>query len=156
MWIQPPAGDSASVEGDNANPALLGSKLEPKIDTPLDSLPATKNPKDAGNIVLTKEDKPNSVTNPVSPDESSRDISTNGIGWAVRVGTFSKTENVSAISALLKSHGFNAQYTTVQTTSGTATRIWLGPYTKKKTAEKISIRLQAITGEQGYVIKQPS
>jgi DedD protein len=77
-------------------------------------------------------------------------------GWTVRVGTFSKIENVESVSALLNNSGFNAQHTKVQTTLGAATRVWLGPYEKKETAVKVSLRLKALTGEKGYVTKHTS
>ncbi len=77
-------------------------------------------------------------------------------GWAVRVGTFSKSENIESVSALLSSNGLNPRHTTVQTTLGKATRIWLGPYSEKQAAEKISARLKTLTGEKGYVTRQAS
>ncbi len=88
-----------------------------------------------------------------SVDESETSIKT---GWTVRVGTFSKSENVELISKLLDSSGFTIRHTEVETTLGKATRVWLGPYEDKQTAEKVSIRLKTLTGEKGYVTKQVS
>ena len=75
-------------------------------------------------------------------------------GWTVRVGTFVKKENVSSVSALLDNNGFSTNHTEVETTLGKATRVWLGPYADKETAEKVSTRLKSITGEKGYVATQ--
>ena len=77
-------------------------------------------------------------------------------GWAVRVGTFSKQSNVDSVSALLRDSGFNAHLSKVKTNLGDATRIWLGPYENKETAEKVSVRLKSLTGEKGYVTKHTS
>lgn len=75
-------------------------------------------------------------------------------GWAVRVGTFSKPANATAISALLADNGFTARKTTVKTAlGGNATRIWLGPYAKKETAGEVSRQLTTLIGEKGFVTK---
>jgi DedD protein len=86
-----------------------------------------------------------------SADQSDTSIKN---GWTVRVGTFSKPENVELVSKLLDSSGFTARHTEVETTLGKATRVWLGPYEDKETAEKVSTRLRTLTGEKGYVTKQ--
>ncbi len=74
-------------------------------------------------------------------------------GWSVRVGTFTKLDNVEAVSSLLEKSGFNARRTEVSTNFGAATRVWLGPYPDKETAKKVSTRLKTLTGEAGYVTK---
>ncbi len=77
-------------------------------------------------------------------------------GWTVRVGTFTKTENVTSVTQLLEKSGFNARHTKVTTTLGEATRVWLGPYEDKAAAEKVSARLKTLTGEKGYITKHAS
>ena len=74
-------------------------------------------------------------------------------GWAVRVGTYSKPANVDGVVARLAKNGFTAHKERVKTALGDATRVWLGPYAKKKTAAKVSERLLALVGEKGLVIK---
>ncbi|WP_423906163.1 SPOR domain-containing protein [Candidatus Spongiihabitans sp.] len=133
-------------------------KIEAPIKTTRQTAPTTE-----GNLVLTIDKKSNSGSktsqqppDPSSQDISEGDISLNKSGWSVRVGTYSDIENVDSVSTLLINSGFRTQHTQVQTTLGVATRIWLGPYTKKETAEKVSMRLKAITGEKGYVTKHSS
>ncbi len=154
----------------DAKPALLPPETAmPVSETQKPTtLGAGDTPKNNGdkNIVLTLDKKADSAssrsktskktTASPQPDQSSKNISKNGSGWVVRVGTFSSTENVRNMSALLNGNGFNVQHTKVQMTVGVATRIWLGPYTKRTTAEQVSIRLQKLTGEKGYVTKQSS
>lgn len=72
--------------------------------------------------------------------------------WQVRVGAFAKTKNVVAVSKLLSKEGYEARTTSVQIKSGEATRIWLGPYSDKKTAQEVCNKLAALTGEQGYIV----
>ncbi len=75
-------------------------------------------------------------------------------GWAVRVGTYSRQANVDWVVARLAKNDFTAHKVTVKTAlGGNATRVWLGPYGKKKTAEKVSERLVALVGEKGLVTK---
>ena len=77
-------------------------------------------------------------------------------GWVVRVGTFSKQANVESVSSLLTKSGFNPKTTPVSTSLGPSTRVWLGPYAKRETADKISDRLKSLTGEKGYVTRTSS
>ena len=77
-------------------------------------------------------------------------------GWTVRVGTFTKQKNVDSVSEKLNNSGFNTHHTSVETTLGKATRVWLGPYESKETAEKVSARLKSLIGEKGYVTKHAS
>ena len=77
-------------------------------------------------------------------------------GWVVRVGTFSKKANVDSVSALLTNSGFNPKTKPVETSLGKSTRVWLGPYAKRETADKISDRLKSLIGEKGYVTRTSS
>ena len=54
------------------------------------------------------------------------------------------------VSKLLSSAGYEANYKVVQSHAGKATQVWLGPYTEKDIAKKISVKLENITGEKGY------
>ncbi len=109
-------------------------------------------------VVLTSETQKEEVKEEEPKVAKSKDQSDTSItnGWTVRVGTFSKSENVETISKLLDSSGFTTRHTDVETTLGKATRVWLGPYADKETAEKVSTRLKTLTGEKGYVTKQAS
>lgn len=77
-------------------------------------------------------------------------------GWVVRVGTFSKKANVDSVSSMLTNSGFKPKTTSVSTSLGPSTRVWLGPYAKRETADKISDRLKSLTGEKGYVTRTSS
>ncbi len=77
-------------------------------------------------------------------------------GWVVRVGTFSKKANVDSVSTLLNNSGFSPKTKLVDTSLGKSTRVWLGPYAKRETANKISERLKSLIGEKGYVTRTNS
>ncbi len=74
--------------------------------------------------------------------------------WTVRVGTFTKIENVESVFELLQKSGFIPRRTSVTTNFGPATRVWLGPYDDKESAKKVSTRLKTLTGEEGYVTRR--
>ncbi len=161
----------SKVQPLNLDTINLGTTKIQKTEVPIKTTRQTALTTD-GNLVLTVDKKSNldsnsglkaskTMTSQQPPDQSSQDISEDNIslhknGWSVRVGTYSDIENVDAVSTLLIDNGFHARHTQVQTTLGVATRIWLGLYTKKETAEKVSIRLKTITGEKGYVTKHSS
>ena len=149
------ANSSTDAGRSNDRPALLNDTVDvPVIEQQSPSPSVTEYTKSVKNTENKKPTPYSTAPKIAQPNSSSTDIFIDGGGWTVRVGTFSKTENVDTISVLLKKNGFDARHSKVQTTLGTATRIWLGPYAKKKTAEKVSTRLRTITGEKGYVTKQ--
>ena len=79
---------------------------------------------------------------------------TSSTGWAVRVGTYAKQTNADSVATALAGNGFTAHKTAVQIAlGGNATRIWVGPYAKKETAGEVSLRLQVLIGEKGFVTK---
>ena len=140
--------DTDSIADNQLNKSSKGSDSEIQFSESKNKNKEAKQQKSA--VVLTKAEQPKA--NDVNSEEPTQAKS----GWSVRVGTFSKTENVESVSNLLNNSGFNARLTKVQTTLGEATRVWLGPYAKKETAEKVSIRLKSLTGEKGYVTKHAS
>ena len=79
---------------------------------------------------------------------------TSSTGWAVRAGTYAKQTNADSVATVLAGNGFTAHKTVVQIAlGGNATRIWVGPYAKKETAGEVSLRLQVLIGEKGFVTK---
>ena len=79
---------------------------------------------------------------------------TSSTGWAVRAGTYAKQTNADSVATALAGNGFTAHKTVVQIAlGGNATRIWVGPYAKKETAGEVSLRLQVLIGEKGFVTK---
>jgi DedD protein len=152
---------------DEIKPALLDSNNDFSISTENTEIAAAGS-KSRKSEEATKKDSVSVEPVVLTQDKNTKSESTKkavpatpetfdgNSGWTVRVGTFSKIENVESVSALLNNSGFNAQHTKVQTTLGEATRVWLGPYEKKETAVKVSLRLKALTGEKGYVTKHTS
>lgn len=116
--------------------------------TPSQTPENEKKPKQEQTPEATKEKQPEQVAK--IPEEQNLE------GWVVRVGTFSKKDNVDSVSSMLTNSGFKPKTTSVSTSLGPSTRVWLGPYAKRETADKISDRLKSLTGEKGYVTRTSS
>lgn len=78
-----------------------------------------------------------------------------GGAWIVRVGTFKETANASQIIQTLEDKGFQPQSAEVDTGVGKATRVWVGPYSKKVTASRILNRIEDEVGEKGFISAYP-
>ncbi len=105
-------------------------------------------------VVATAAPTPEVVRNVVDVLEQSVEFAAAQPMWHVRVGAFAKPENVAAFSEELSKRGYAARTTSVRVSSGEATRIWLGPYANKKTAQEICTKLADLTGQSGYVVLQ--
>ena len=165
-------GQAATTSSNQPRPALL---------QPANDENSTNNTSNGGNIPTTivmtqqpdKKKTPSAASvaataksSETAPKNSATETSnTNNIelpeeqnqaGWVVRVGTFSKQANVDSVSTLLTNSGFKPRQSSIETSLGDSTRVWLGPFAKKDTAEKISDRLKKLIGEKGYVTRTNS
>jgi len=75
-------------------------------------------------------------------------------GWILQVGVFSQSANAKKKVSDLKKKGFNAKSGKVKTSKGMATKVWIGPFTDRKSAEKMQERLQHKTRQRGMVVKK--
>lgn len=76
-------------------------------------------------------------------------------GWIVQVGTFTKAGNVEKLVAELKEIGFGPSTTDVSTSSGNATRVWVGPFETRVEAARVKTRLTQRTGAEGLIVAYP-
>jgi DedD protein len=77
-------------------------------------------------------------------------------GWIVQVGVFSQSANASKKVSELKKKGFAASSGKVKSPKGTVTKVWIGPFKDRKTAEKMQDRLHHKTRQRGIVVKNNS
>lgn len=152
-------------ESSNEKPALVKIDKTKKIDKEpikkevVEEKSEKKKEKTKGKIILTSVENASPKAEKKEQSKEPVDVVKEEVvkdGWTVRVGTFSKNENVESITNLLNANGFDTNLTPVTTTLGKATRVWLGPYSTKDIAKKTSVRLKSLTGEKGYVTKQAS
>ncbi len=76
-------------------------------------------------------------------------------GWAVRVGTFSVHENAERVMAALRAKGFTPNSSSIPTTNGAVTRVWLGPYKGEDEASRARQKVRSATGNDGYIVTYP-
>jgi DedD protein len=74
--------------------------------------------------------------------------------WILQVGVFSQSANASKKVSELKKKGFNAKSGKVKTSKGVATKVWIGPFKDRASAEKMQDRLQHKTRQRGMVVKK--
>ena len=79
------------------------------------------------------------------------------VGWVVQVGVFEKPEGVAKELAGLRAQGFSPSTSEMETNqkSGKATRIWLGPFSRRVDAAKTKTQLTEKTGKAGYIRVYP-
>jgi len=76
-------------------------------------------------------------------------------GWVVRIGTYTKNENTQRVVARLKQNGFEPATGQIKTSSGMATRVWVGPYAQRVDAARVRSRIERLTGEKGLITPYP-
>ena len=73
----------------------------------------------------------------------------------VQVGTFSKASNAQNLITKLNKNGFDSRYEIINTDSGQATRVWVGPYEKRVTAGRALEAVKEKTGVKGFIKSYP-
>jgi DedD protein len=74
-----------------------------------------------------------------------------GAGWVVQLGSFRHQKNVKELLEKLEKGGYRAFSRPVQTSSGTLTKVFVGPDLQKKRLEKALVHLKDLTSLQGRV-----
>ena len=79
------------------------------------------------------------------------------LGWIVQVGLFTEKRRATAFISDLKSKGFDASSNVVNTNRGknTGTRVWLGPFARKVSANNELKRLKAKAKKDGFIRVYP-
>lgn len=76
-------------------------------------------------------------------------------GWIVQVGTFKNPANVDKLVTQLKNNGFGTSTSEVETSGGSATRVWVGPYETRVEAARVKTRVKQRTGSEGLIVAYP-
>lgn len=76
-------------------------------------------------------------------------------GWIVQVGTFRKPGNVEKLVADLKNNGFGPSTTDIETSGGSATRVWVGPFETRVEAARVKNRVSRHTGSEALIVAYP-
>lgn len=126
---------------------------EPQIIAPK---PATPKPVAPKKVVKTAPPKTNAAPAPVRKTPIKKEPTPSAkSGWVVQAGIFSKSENAKLIAKTLRSNGHKPNLSEAKTSFGKATRVWIGPFTNKAEAKKVSDTIEQQTGNGGYVAEYP-
>ena len=145
------------IDGSNDNNALQNStpalELQPLLEESEAKQEDTQQqqPKEQAQnnnqVAAIKLPEPAPITNLKSENVSR--------GWMVQVGTFSKTENAQNLISKLDKNGFDSRYEVINSDSGQATRVWVGPYEKRVTAGRALEAVKEKTGVKGFIKSYP-
>ena len=145
----------ASKDGKIFDPAssALFRPMSPTVDGK--SSTAGK-PSTAKSAKKTTEKKP-IVKKTTSQKDTVKKSTAGTSGWILQVGVFSQSENAAKKVSELKKKGFNATSGKLKTSKGTTvTKVWIGPFKDRKSAEKMQDRLQHKTRQRGIVVENKS
>ncbi len=82
------------------------------------------------------------------------DATGDGSCWIVQMGVFKKAANTNQIMQILRDKGFQPQSAEVNTDAGRATRVWVGPYSKRYASRMLN-RLEGEIDEKGFISACP-
>ena len=115
---------------------------------------------DAGEIVVAKKAQPvkeESVTpaKDATQKPAAKPAPESATGmWAVQLGSFSSQDNAEKLAAKLRSEGYAAFLSQLQTGSGKLHRVRIGPQKDRDSAESVASRL-GTAGHSGQVVPHP-
>ncbi len=92
---------------------------------------------------------------PAAADKKAAVADKSDKGWIVQIGSFSSADNAKRILSGLQQKGFKPDTRKVDTPQGKATRIWIGPFPERTTAEEMQARVRKETGQTGLVVAYP-
>lgn len=76
-------------------------------------------------------------------------------GWVVQVGVYSNADNAERMTARLKALGIKVSSEPITLSGNKATRLRVGPYRDRATAERQQVRIQKELGEKVSVVAWP-
>lgn len=116
----PPPGDGAAAEETGAATAGDGDGEQATGSAPTGEIESD------GSRIASRDEEGGEP----EPAESEEDAAPAEVerGWIVQVGTFTKSGNADKLVADLEERGFTPSTTDVDTSSGPATRVWVGPF----------------------------
>ncbi|MFW2439151.1 MAG: SPOR domain-containing protein [Arenicellales bacterium] len=155
-----PAGTkpATAVQGSSdSTPSALFRPLPPTAEKRSSS---TEKPAAAKSTKTSSEKKPVAKKTTSKKAASAKTTEKKSVpvtsGWILQIGVFSQSENAAKKVSELKKKGFNATSGKVKTSKGTVTKVWIGPFKDRKSAEKMQDRLQHKTRQRGIVVENKS
>ena len=164
VFLDGPASDSGAVvegvtlPGQNAaQPAAKRIVLNRDRSEPVPAKAATAAPRTVPEPEL-RESPPAAQPAAVAVATASRETvaapaSSTGM-WAVQLGSFSNQENAGRLAASLRTDGYAAFLSKLDTSSASLHRVRVGPQKDRDSAESVAVQLGK-TGHTGQVVPHP-
>lgn len=102
----------------------------------------------------TSGSQPVKAADPVKSSVTTVPSSNELVKWYIQLGSFSKQENADSLRDKLRSQGFPAVVTVVQTAQGKAYRLRVGPELDKKRAENQLSQLDKQHNLKGFLVSE--
>ena len=118
-----------------------------------DPVPAAAKPTESPEPVKEEPAKP--ATKTTTKADTKKKTEKLKKGWVVQVGVYSNTENAERMVAKLKELGVKVKSETITLSGSKATRVRVGPYADRATAERQQARIQKDLGEKVSVVAWP-
>jgi DedD protein len=99
--------------------------------------------------------EPEPEPEPATVAAAAQPAATPDVGWIVQIGTFANPENARRLGAMLRENGFEPRTTEIETGTGKATRVWVGPVETRVEAARLRGELEKVTGEEGLIASYP-
>lgn len=152
--ITPIGGETPSVQGrsEPADGTENGSGESPGSAVAEDGSTASGESDGGASGATDAEPEPAGSTSNEAAESEERSLDR---GWIVQVGTFKNDDNVAKLVAQLEEGGFSASTSEVDTSEGSATRVWVGPYETRVEAARYKTRVKQRTGTEGLIVAYP-
>lgn len=132
-----PAEQAAGSGGDKV--ATVDTAANPRVEVPYPQTPATAANPAASSVATAKPVE----TPPARPvPERAAPAASSGGRFVVHLGIFANSANADALVAAAKKHGLTAFTESAEVDGKPATRVRLGPYEDRATAEAARLKLQ--------------
>jgi len=124
----------AQPEGEDASKSIdLNTRTQPAPDVSNDTSDATKKQ------AVKTEKKVASIDR----------------GWVVQVATFGSVDNANKMKIKLEQKGFSVKTSKIDTASGQATRVWVGPFEQRVSAGRARAEIEQTVGQKGLIMAYP-
>lgn len=150
-------------DGGAAQPSASPEPASPVASNAEKAPPAADNtPKPQPEQTRNPEPKPETVPEPtIEEDPPATGVAQTAAAansatgmWAVQLGSFSDQANAERLAADLRSQGYAAFLSRLQTTANLLHRVRVGPQESRESAENIAAQLEKI-GHKGQVVPHP-
>lgn len=127
------------------------ASIEPSLPVEPEQTPAVATPEPAAPPATPASAPPATQAPTPAPQPAEVPAAATG-GWVVQLGSFSSADNASALSAKLRTQGYNAYTVPSQVDGKSITRVFVGPVIDREGANRLRDELARRSGSKGLVV----